>query len=837
MSRQSARWFRDLPLARKVLLIPGLTLCLMGCILGTAIFNARSNIQALEHLERDAILPARNAAYMSDRITLIHGRLFALLSKRVNESDPDGWARDADGVLRMLADQWKTLKGLEAELRGKASDAQLDQLVSNYQDYAVQASATIDAASTDRSYGALEMIGADDRFSALRSVFDQLVTQLRNHRSAVSETMIVRGRYTESVMIILGLAAAFLALFGSVAVGHGITQPILNLTAAIKSLVAGDTSMCAPGTGRKDEVGAIARAIEVFRINAIAQAEANAALRRTHWHLDVALNNMSQGLCLFGEDGALLLWNRRFHEVLGIPPDVIREGLSYRTLLVAGVAAGLQLDDTVDGTINRQFMAVSQGQSTRLDTALANGRHVRICRETLPEGGWVATIEDTTDKHRDEERIIYMARHDSLTGLPNRRLFQERLESALARAARGAHFAVLCLDLDHFKKVNDTLGHDTGDALLRLIAERLQACVRDIDTVARLGGDEFAILQENISGPENASLLAARILDVACGVVEVNGHQITTGTSIGIALAPSQGTSVGALLKNADVALYAAKAERGRYMYFDPGMAAHLHDRRAMEMDLRHAISRDELELYYQPLLALDREGEHVVAFEALIRWNHPERGMVSPGEFIPLAEETGMILPIGEWVLNTACNEATRWPADVKVAVNLSPVQFRGNRLERIIEQALERSGLRPGRLELEITESILLSDDEATLDTLHRVRDLGVGISMDDFGTGYSSLSYLHKFPFDKIKIDRSFIIDITRKEAGREVVRAITALSKGLGMTTVAEGVETNEQLRLLRLEGCTEVQGYLFSPPVPGSRIAAMLELMNGVPEKV
>jgi len=291
------------------------------------------------------------------------------------------------------------------------------------------------------------------------------------------------------------------------------------------------------------------------------------------------------------------------------------------------------------------------------------------------------------------------------------------------------------------------------------------------------------------------------------------------------------------LLKNADVALYAAKAERGRFLFFEPGMAAHLRDRRAMEMDLRHAITHREFELYYQPLLALDRDGEHVVAFEALIRWHHPERGIVSPADFIPLAEETGLILPIGEWVLVTACREAATWPDGVKVAVNLSPVQFRGNRLNAMIAQALEESRLPPHRLDVEITESILLSDDEATLDMLHRVRDLGVGISMDDFGTGYSSLSYLHKFPFDKIKIDRSFITDITRKDGGRELVRAITALSRGLGMTTVAEGVETDEQLRLLRLEGCTEVQGYLFSPPVPAPKVRDILARINSMTEAV
>ena len=837
MSRRGARWLRNLPLARKVVLVPLLTLCLMGVILGVAIFNARANTAALENLERHAILPARDAAFLMDRITLTHGRLFALLSKRANESDPEGWARDAAAVSRLLREQEDAVRTMQERLQGEIAINQLDALTGAYRVYADSAAGTIAAASSDRSYGALEMIAADDHFGTLRALLNNTVIGLRDRRTMLSERMIASGRFAESTMIIIGTLAVLLGLLGSASVGRGITQPIQSLTTVIERLAKGDTGHCPPGTVRRDEVGAIARAVEVFRVNEIARQAADAALRRAHWQRDVALNNMSHGLCLFSPKGELLLWNRRYHEVLGLRPDIMREGVPYRDLLTAAVQAGLNLLESVESTYRQQMAAVAAGQSTRLDATMENGRHVAICRNVLPEGGWVATVEDTTEKRRDEERIVYMARHDHLTGLPNRRLFQERLELALTRAARGTLFAVHCLDLDHFKQINDTLGHDTGDALLRSIAERLQACVREIDTVARLGGDEFAILQEDIADTESAALLASRILGVICGTMEANGHHIATGASLGIAMAPEHGSSTGALLKNADVALYAAKAERGRFQFFEPGMAAHLRDRRAMEMDLRHAITHREFELYYQPLLALDRDGEHVVAFEALIRWHHPERGIVSPADFIPLAEETGLILPIGEWVLVTACREAATWPDGVKVAVNLSPVQFRGNRLNAMIAQALEESRLPPHRLDVEITESILLSDDEATLDMLHRVRDLGVGISMDDFGTGYSSLSYLHKFPFDKIKIDRSFITDITRKDGGRELVRAITALSRGLGMTTVAEGVETDEQLRLLRLEGCTEVQGYLFSPPVPAPKVRDILARINSMTEAV
>jgi diguanylate cyclase (GGDEF)-like protein len=385
---------------------------------------------------------------------------------------------------------------------------------------------------------------------------------------------------------------------------------------------------------------------------------------------------------------------------------------------------------------------------------------------------------------------------------------------------------VLCLDLDHFKSVNDTLGHPVGDELLRAVSQRLTQCLGGDDVVARLGGDEFAVIQMAIGAPNDAGTLASQLIEVVSRPYDIAGHEVLIGVSIGIAVAPGDGVTADELLRNADLALYRAKAEgRGAFHFFEPEMDRQVQARRALEIDLRKAYSNDEFELYYQPLVNL--ESGEVSGFEALLRWHHPERGMVSPVEFIPLAEEIGLIVQIGEWVLRQACAEAATWPDDIKVAVNLSPVQFRSRTLVQVVLSALAYSRLSPDRLELEITESVLLGDNEANLATLHQLRELGARISMDDFGTGYSSLRYLRSFPFDKIKIDQSFVRDMVERPDCVAIVRAVAGLGLSLGIATTAEGVETQAQLQRVRAEGCTEVQGYLFSRPIPASGIAAVL----------
>ncbi len=433
----------------------------------------------------------------------------------------------------------------------------------------------------------------------------------------------------------------------------------------------------------------------------------------------------------------------------------------------------------------------------------------------------------TADLANSREEAHRLALHDTLTGLPNRAFFAERMEHALAQVRRHrTMLAVLCLDLDRFKQVNDTLGHPVGDALLRAVAGRLGGCLRDCDTAARLGGDEFVIIQAPLGRVEDAGTLAQRIINVLSEPYDLNGHKVVIGASVGIALAPADTTDSDHILKMADMALYRAKADgRGVFRMFEPGMDTRMQARRMLELDLRRAVKAQEFALDYQPLV--DLSSGQVGALEALVRWHHPERGLIRPDDFIPLAEDTGLIGPIGAWVLRQACADAAGWPADVRIAVNISAAQFKCPGLVATVLDALAASGLAPERLELEITETALLADADATLAVLHTLRAKGVRIAMDDFGTGYSSLSYLRSFPFDKIKIDRCFIRDLETSVDCKAIVRAVTGLGSNLGITTTAEGVETLAQLDQLRAEGCDQVQGFLFSRPVPAREVAALL----------
>ena len=501
-------------------------------------------------------------------------------------------------------------------------------------------------------------------------------------------------------------------------------------------------------------------------------------------------------------------------------------------LVAGGTIAGLALLGLLLANAMRLIRPLSD--LTRAIHAMARG----VQDEPIPhtertdELGTVARAlrnlkEQTEERARAEALVTHMARHDALTLLPNRVLFHENLELDLGRVRRDETLAVLCLDLDNFKSVNDTLGHPIGDALLKAVAGRLLGCVNDADTVARLGGDEFAIVQVDAAQPVAATVLAQHLIETLSAPYEIDGHYVVIGTSAGIAIAPHDGSDPDEILKNADMALYRAKAEgRGTYRFFEADMDASMQARRLLELDLRSALARDEFELFYQPLV--DLRAAELNGFEALLRWHHPARGIVPPAEFIPLAEEIGLITSIGAWVLKQACAEAARWPAHLTVAVNLSPVQFLSRTLVLDVVSALGASGLSASRLELEITEAVMLQDTDTTLATLAQLKGLGVRISMDDFGTGYSSLSYLRKFPFDKIKIDQSFIRDLSSRPESMAIVRAVAGLGTTLGIATTAEGIETLEQLRAVRAEGCTQVQGYLLGKPKPASSIPGLLK---------
>jgi diguanylate cyclase (GGDEF)-like protein len=481
----------------------------------------------------------------------------------------------------------------------------------------------------------------------------------------------------------------------------------------------------------------------------------------------------------------------------------------------------------VDKYCSDLLYKLAQGKIFQTILDSADGGWIEVLYRPLPDGGWVATLEDITERRRAEQRITHLAHYDPLTDLPNRTLFHEKLKRELGRIEADQQLAVFYIDIDEFKSVNDSLGHLIGDELLKSVATSLSRCAGPGDFVARLGGDEFAIVQTAVKTPGEVTDLVARVFDAIRTPYECLGHQVSTDASIGIALAPQHGVDLDQILKNADLAMYAAKsAGRRTYRFFEPDMDAQVRARRILEMDLRQAIAYGGLEVYYQPCVSI--QDNRITGCEALLRWRHSERGMISPAEFIPIAEDTGLINQIGEWVLATACAEAATWPDDIKLAVNVSPVQFRSGTLALKIVAALAASGLAANRLELEITEAVLIRDDETALDILHQLRALGVRIALDDFGTGYSSLSYLQRFPFDKIKIDRCFVNDIADPDGSSCIVQAVVTIAAARHMTTTAEGVETQQQLELLRALGCAEMQGYLFSPAKPAAEIRQLFQ---------
>ncbi|MGL9618907.1 EAL domain-containing protein [Bradyrhizobium sp. U531] len=688
--------------------------------------------------------------------------------------------------------------------------------------------------------------------------------------------------------------------------------------------------------------------------------EAQERLEAERLRLDTALNNMSQGLILYDAAGYIVTCNRRYADMFGLSHDVIKPGCHIRQAMNHRKECGA-FDGDVEAFCTDVMRVVAEGKVSTRTHQLANGRAFQVINTPLAQGGWVATIEDiterrnlererdrnhtflreiidhipsqitvkdartrqylllngvaeqlfgqsrqevmgktafdifpeahaahiteddsnalqsakglfkdehawhmpgmgmryitstrigirddageprylihviddVTERRRADEKIAHMAHYDALTDLPNRTLFREQIERELAKVAGGDQFALLYIDVDEFKGINDSLGHHVGDELLKMIASRLRGCLKQGDLIARLGGDEFAVIQTGIQSSAEVLSFVTRIYQAIRQPYHCLGHQLSTDASIGIALAPQDGIDLDQLVKNADLAMYGAKAEgRRTHRFFEPEMDASARARLSMEQDLRQAVVNGGFEIHYQPLV--DLHTNEVTGCEALLRWRHPERGMVSPAEFIPVAEDTGLITELGDWVLRTACNEAATWPTHIRVAVNVSPVQLKCDTLALRIAGALAASGLDPRRLELEITEAVLIRDDEAALSILHQLRSIGVRIALDDFGTGYSSLSYLKRFPFDKIKIDRCFVADIAETSGAPVIVQAVVNIAAASSMTTVAEGVETEAQREMLRALGCTQMQGYLFSPPKPAAEVRKLFGTGDGSP---
>jgi diguanylate cyclase (GGDEF)-like protein/PAS domain S-box-containing protein len=549
----------------------------------------------------------------------------------------------------------------------------------------------------------------------------------------------------------------------------------------------------------------------------------NSRLETVNRRFDTALSHITQGITMYDRDHKLVVRNDRFAKIYGFSPELVTVGRPFRELIAYQMKVGNVRQDP-DRYVAIRMERLSRDRIYSAQHLLANGRTVAVFSHALENGGWVSTHEDITDRKNSETRIEQLAHFDTLTGLANRNLFKERVEETLAHYRRqGEEFAVVLLDLDKFKGVNDTLGHQCGDVLLREVASRIKATVRDVDLAARLGGDEFAVLVQPGKGEtcERSEVLAARLVDAVSAPYAIDGHPVVVGCSIGIALIPLHGERIDEVLRNADLALYKSKsAGRNCFHVYSNKMKTEADQRSALEIDLREAIWGDQLEVHYQPVIELDTG--RVVSVEALARWHHKTKGLIPPSEFISVAEEAGLIVELGNWVMLKACHDVMQMPKDIKVAVNLSPVQFAKSNVVEAAMFATAESGLAKERLELEITEGVLLEESEQNLATLRQLKEVGVSIALDDFGVGFSSLAYLTVFPFDKVKIDKSFIDRLDRPETSA-VIASIVQLTTSLNRSTVAEGIETQDQFDRVRSLGVKFGQGYMFSKPVPASEL--------------
>jgi diguanylate cyclase (GGDEF)-like protein len=549
---------------------------------------------------------------------------------------------------------------------------------------------------------------------------------------------------------------------------------------------------------------------------------------------DVALNNMSHGLCMLDDEDRLQVWNERFVELLNLQRAPIRAGMRIAALVRHSIRAGNHRANSAKTVFIDLASRLACGSNVEIRLG---ERVMALSRRMIDSGGSVVIIDDVTERKRAQDRIEHLARYDELTGLANRAQFVEQIDAVLA-AVRAAdlHIAIQMIDLDRFKTINDTLGHPIGDKLLKEVANRLSAVIGSADMLTRFGGDEFVVLQTGVAQREAAGALAEQLVNALSDPFDIDGHRIDIGASIGIAMAPGDGVDASELLKKADMALYAAKnAGGGHHHFFATEMEQAAQERRGLELDLRAALASNAFDLYFQPLVDL-RTGR-ITCCEALVRWTHPDRGPVPPSVFIPAAEESGLIIPLGEWVLQRACAEAATWPSDIRVAVNLSPVQFRDRSLALQVVLALARSGLSSQQLELELTERVLLNDGDETLAVMQQLQDVGVTMSLDDFGTGYSSINYLRRFPFRKIKIDQSFTRDLAGNRDSKAIVSTIASLGAALNKVVVAEGIETQEQMQLVAALGCHEGQGYHFARPMSGAAIRERLTAQQPLGQRV
>lgn len=703
------------------------------------------------------------------------------------------------------------------------------------------------ASTARRAYSA----AVDDLTSDLRQTRDRVVSQLSRALLDFSAD----GREVQRAIFAAIALALLIVLPMCVLVVTDLTHRMRSVTVAMGDLANGNTDIEISGHDASDEVGDMARALGVFRENAVTVLNHAEEIRRLNAWFDVALNNMAHGLSMFDRDGRLVMYNQKYAELYNLDPAEIRAGMTIDEITAYFVhqvqgSGTCDVDGNADGGESPANETHSEAQHRNMvdwlsafkerlvcgndffhEHTLAGGRAVQVQFRPIEGGGWVDVHQDVTEARRANDRIAHLAQSDGLTDLANRKHFHAVLQRELESIETTRPLAVLWLDLDRFKIVNDTYGHPAGDALIRQVADRLRSIVRAGDIVARLGGDEFAILIIGASDPvRGASRVADRVIDELTKPFRVLGHTVTIGVSVGIAIAPEHGTTPDGLIRNADMALYRAKTTgRGTHVFYEADFERSLLERRGLERDLKRAFGTDQLQLHYQPIV--DLASNCVSGVEALMRWQHPRFGFVSPAKFIPLAEEIGLIDELGAWALRVACRDAAALPEVICVAVNLSAAQFARDTLFGDVTSALAANGLQPSRLELEVTEGLLVHDRDQTRDLLCRLREAGVGIALDDFGTGYSSLSYLREFPFSKLKIDRSFVRDLPQENGCEAIIQAVIALAKSIRLQTVAEGVESLDHLMRVKAAGCDMAQGFHFSRAVPMDELMATIDAIN------
>lgn len=818
-----ARLLQNSPIWAKAFAASVVLFVCLGALGATAYLTLDKSARGLTTL-RDTNLPKQNAvSELTHDVIATHVKLFRHVtwgSNSVNAALLEALSKEIRVDLTALKSRVGSLvsqRNLELRERQNWIALQI-----KWEKYDRAARDTLDVAATDAPMATMMLGGTDDDFQQLANELHNLSAWVTERTYSVTGTLADEAVSRKRMIAVGGLAGGLISILVTLLVASSIVRPIRSVTQAMSQISLGNTDLDLDSRDRRDEIGQMINAVVSYRDKLQQQRD---ELHTQNMRFDTALNNMSQGLAMFDAQQRLVVCNDEYIAIYQWAERFVQPGMTLQEILQDRVRSGLMSNESLDGIGQTAAAGTGDGKNAAFYCQLNDGRCIAVVARPMLDGGTVTTHEDVTERRRAETQIAYMAHHDALTGLANRILLRERIQAALS-GCRDRQLAVFCLDLDRFKAVNDTLGHPVGDAVLRIAANRLNTCIREADTVARLGGDEFAIVAS--LAPPEASALAARVVEEISQPYNLDGQRVVIGISIGIALAPTDGSDPDALLKNADLALYRAKAQgRNTYRFFQPEKDLCLTERYKLEQDLRRAIGAGEFEVHYQPICSI--ETGRKISMEALVRWRHPVHGLIPPDRFIPLAEETGLIHSLGELVLRQACAEAVNWPSDTKVAVNLSPTQFQSPDLAGHVAAILADSGLQAHRLELEITETVLLQRSNDNLRTLQELRALGISIALDDFGTGYSSLSYLRLFRFDMIKIDRSFVSEMAQMDASAAIVCAVANLGRSLDIITVAEGVETEEQLALLRAAGCTQAQGYLLGRPIPAADLCFDVEM--------